>query len=123
MTSTIHVRLVPLLAFLGAEPAQRPADTSICDYYTIGLPKDNNATNQVALLVLVVNTAMIGNYSKVNVRFRVRGILTSGTYNATQVDLPPFFSGGLASTNDDVSGTGVALLVANMAANGTSSNW
>jgi hypothetical protein len=77
MTSTIHVRLVPLLAFLGAGPAQRPADTSICDYYTIGLPKDNNATNQVALLVLVVNTAMIGNYSKVNVRFRVPGILTS----------------------------------------------
>jgi hypothetical protein len=78
MTSTIHVRVIPLPAFLGAGPAQRPADTSICDYYTIGLPKDNNATNQVALLVLVVDTTMIGNYSKVNVRFRVRGILTSG---------------------------------------------
>lgn len=33
--------------------------------------------------------------------------LLPGTYNATQVDLPPFFSGGLASTNDDVNGTGV----------------
>jgi hypothetical protein len=50
--------------------------------------------------------------------------LLPGTYNATQVDLPPFFS-------DDVSGTGVvqnfldggaALMVANMAANGTSLN-
>jgi hypothetical protein len=51
---------------------------------------------------------MIGNYPKVNVGVKVPGILTLGIYNATQVDLLPFFNGGLASTNDDVSGTGVA---------------
>ena len=69
-------RLVPLLAFLGAGLPQRPADTSICDDYTTAFLKDNNATNQVALLVLVVNTAVIGNYSEVNVGIKVPGILT-----------------------------------------------
>ena len=103
----MHFRLFPLLAFLGAGLAQRPADTSICDYYTTTLLKDNNATNQVALLVLVVNTAVIGNYSEVNVGVKVPGIFTPGIYNGTKVDLLPFFRGGLASTNDGVNSTGV----------------
>lgn len=125
-------RLVPLLAFLGAGLAQRPADTSICDDYTTTLLKDNNATNQVVLLVLVVNTAVIGNYSEVNVGIKAPGILTPGIYNGTKVGLLPFFNGDLASTNDGVNSTGVvqnflddggaAPLMANMAANGTSSN-
>lgn len=89
------------------------------------------STNQVALLVLVVNTAVIGNYSEVNVGVKVPGILTPEIYNGSKVDLLPFFSGGLASTNDGVNSTGVvqnfldggaAPLMANIAANGTSSN-
>jgi hypothetical protein len=74
----MHFRLFPLLAFLGAGLAQRPADTSICDYYTTALLKDNNAIDQVALLVFVVNTAVIGNYSEVNVGVKVPSILTPG---------------------------------------------
>jgi hypothetical protein len=35
----------------------------------------------VALLTLVVNTAIIGNYSDVNVGVKVPGILAPGTYN------------------------------------------
>jgi hypothetical protein len=55
-----------------------------------------------------------------------------GDYNGTKVDLLPFFSCGLASTNDGVNSAGVvqnflddggaAPLMANIAANGTSSN-
>jgi hypothetical protein len=83
----MHFRLFPLLAFLGAGLAQCPADTSICNYYTTALLKDNNATNQVALLILIVNTAVIGNYSEVNVGVKVPSILTPGIYNGTKVDL------------------------------------
>jgi hypothetical protein len=74
MASTMHFRLFPLLAFLSAGLAQRPADTSICDYYTTALLKDDNATNQVTLLVLAVNTAVIGNYLEVNVGVKASGI-------------------------------------------------
>jgi hypothetical protein len=127
------IRLLFALALHGASGAlaQRPADTSICDYYTTELLKENNATNQVALLILVVNTAVIGNYSDVNVGVKVPGILAPGTYNGTQVNLLPYFSGGLASTNDGGSagmvqnfldGGGAAPLMMNMAANGTGSN-
>lgn len=41
--------------------AQRPTDTSICDYYTTALLKENTAKNQMTLLTLVVNTVVIGN--------------------------------------------------------------
>lgn len=127
----MHFRPLPFLALLGAALAQRPADTSICDYYTTALLKDNNGTNQAALLVLIVNTAVIGNYSTVNVGVTVPGILAPGTYNGTSVNLLPFFSGGLASTNNGGSAGevqnflddgGAAPLLMNMAADGTSSN-
>lgn len=54
----------------------------------------------MALLTLVVNTAIIGNYSDVNVGVKVPGIFAPGTYNGTAVNLLPYFSGGLASTNN-----------------------
>lgn len=41
--------------------AQRPNDTSICDYYTKALLKENTAEKQMTLLTLVVNTVVIGN--------------------------------------------------------------
>jgi len=41
--------------------AQRPNGTSVCDYYTTALLKNNTAENQKTLLTLVVNTAVIGN--------------------------------------------------------------
>ncbi len=45
--------------------AQRPADTSICDYYTTALFTNDSAANQYTLLTLLVNTAVIGNYTEV----------------------------------------------------------
>lgn len=79
--------------------AQRPSNESICDYYTTALLKNNTAANQKTLLTLVVNTAVIGNYTKPNVGIKVPGILAAGTYNGTAVNLLPYFNGGLASTN------------------------
>jgi len=121
-----------LLAAAGSTVlAQRPMNTSICDYYTTALLKDNNATNQYTLLTLVVNTAVIGNYTKPNVGIKVPGILTPGTYNGTDVSLAGYFNGGLASTNaggsmgvsqNFLDDGGAAPLMMNMPANGTSSN-
>ncbi|PQE09452.1 hypothetical protein CJF31_00004315 [Rutstroemia sp. NJR-2017a BVV2] len=105
--------------------AQRPANISVCDYYTTALLKDNTAENQATLLTLLVNTAVIGNcktYSsriptvlfaqitriktnehipdtQPNTGIAVPGILAPGTYDGTQVSLAKYFNGNLASTN------------------------
>ncbi|KAI1194390.1 hypothetical protein F5X97DRAFT_336050 [Nemania serpens] len=79
--------------------AQRPENTSICDYYTTALLKDNTASNQATLLTLVVNTVVIGNYTQPNVGIEVAGILAPGRYNGTDVNLLPYFTGDLASSN------------------------
>ena len=120
-----------LAASIGSVLAQRPSQTSICDYYTTALLKDNNATNQMTLLTLVVNTAVIGNYTKPNVGIAVPGILAAGTYNGTAVNLLKYFDGSLLSSNRGGS-SGVAInflddggavpLTLNKPANGTSSN-
>lgn len=118
-------------AAAGSALAQRPSNTSICDYYTTALLKENNATNQYTLLTLVVNTAVIGNYTQPNVGVSVPGILNpNGTYNGTKVNLVPYFNGGLASTNDNgkavarnfLDGGGAAPLMKNMPAEDMNSN-
>lgn len=109
--------------------AQRPSSTSICDYYTTALLKNNTAANQYTLLTLVVNTAVIGNYTQPNVGIAVPGILARGVYNGTNVNLLPYFNGQLASTNRNGSAVAVNFLndggaiplMMNMPANGTSS--
>lgn len=122
--------LLALLAAVGAAVAQRPKDTPICDYYTTALLKDNNATNQYTLLTLLVNTAVIGNYTKPNVGIKVDGILAPGEFNGTKVNLMPYFNGGLNSSNrgdkavavNFLDDGGAAPLMMNKAANGTDSN-
>lgn len=107
------------------------ADMSICDKYTTALLKNNTAENQYTLMTLLVNTAVIGNYTKPNVGIMVPGILAKGTYNGTAVNLLPYFDGELNSTNTGL-GHGVSVnwldggaatpLMMNMPANNTSSN-
>lgn len=58
--------------------AQRPSNTSVCDYYTTALLMNKTAENQMTLLTLVVNTAVIGNYTQPNLGIMVPGILASG---------------------------------------------
>ncbi|MCJ1330677.1 hypothetical protein MMC10_007362 [Thelotrema lepadinum] len=129
-------------------------NTSICDYYTTGaymappflkaryidiflaLLQNNTAANQATVLTLVVNTAVIGNYTKPTIPdvtfpdVAVNGILNNGTYNGTAVNLLPYFDGGLASSNRGGSSGvavnflddgGAAPLMMNMPSNGNSS--
>lgn len=120
------------LATAGAVTAQRPSNESICDYYTTALLKQNTAKNQYTLLTLLVNTAVIGNYTQPNVGVSVPGILNpNGMYNGTKINLVPYFDGGLASTNDGgkmgvaknfLDGGAAAPLMKNMPANDNTSN-
>jgi hypothetical protein len=54
-------KVTPLLAVAGSVLAQRPANMSICDYYTTALLTNNTSENQYTLLTLLVNTVVIGN--------------------------------------------------------------
>ncbi len=54
--------------------AQRPANVSICDYYTTALLKNNTAANQKTLLTLVVNTAVIGNCKSLRISLTTAGL-------------------------------------------------
>ncbi|MCJ1472810.1 hypothetical protein MMC13_001459 [Lambiella insularis] len=119
-----------IFALIGTALAQRPSDVSICDYYTQALLKENSAANQYTLLTLVVNTAIIGNYTMPNVGISVPGILAPGEYNGTKVNLLPYFDGGFASSNQGGSSGvavnflddgGAAPLLKNMPANGITS--
>jgi hypothetical protein len=99
--------------------------------YTTALLKVNNATTQKTLVTLVVNTAVIGNYTQPNVGVTVPGILANGTYNGTAVNLLPYFDGALLSSNmggksgvsqSFLDGGGAAPLLMDMPANDTTSN-
>lgn len=124
--------LLMLAAAGSAMAAGRPSDVSICDYYTKALLKDNTAENQHKLLTLLVNTAVIGNYTQPNVGVSVPGILNpNGMYQGAKVNLVPFFDGSLASTNrggdhgvsvNFLDGGGAAPLKQNKPANDMNSN-
>lgn len=54
-------KALAVAAAVSGVAAQRPSNTSICDYYTTALLMNNTAENQLTLLTLLVNTAVIGN--------------------------------------------------------------
>ncbi len=91
-----------LLLFVAASTVQaqlRPNNETICDFYSKLLLGASNATTQLTLLTLLVNTAVIGNYTQPN-HNAVPGILAKdATFNGTKVNLVPYFSGALKSTN------------------------
>ncbi|KAK2040761.1 hypothetical protein LZ31DRAFT_603577 [Colletotrichum somersetense] len=91
--------ILTIMAAAGVAVSQRPTDTPVCDYYTTALLKNNTAENQYTLLTLLVNTAVIGNYTMPNVGVKVPGILAPGAYNGAEVNLLPYFNGELASSN------------------------
>ncbi|KAF2806179.1 uncharacterized protein BDZ99DRAFT_510646 [Mytilinidion resinicola] len=121
--------IIAAFAAVGSAMAQRPASTPICDYYTAALLKNNTAANQYTLLTLLVNTAVIGNYTTPNVGIAANGILNNGTYKGEPVSLLQYFDGALESTNFNgkaiavnfLDGGGAAPLLLNMPANNTSS--
>jgi len=116
------------MALAGSAVAQ--SNSSLCDKYTTALLMNNTADNQLTLLTLLVNTVVIGNYTKPN-HNAVPGILAKGNVNGTDVNLLPYFNGGLASSNrggdsgvsvNFLDDGGAVPLMMNMPANGTSSN-
>lgn len=81
-------------------------------------------------MTLVVNTAVIGNYTQPNVGIAVPGILNpNATYMGTPVNLVPYFDGSLVSTNaggmaksvNFLDDGGAAPLMMNKPANGMNS--
>ncbi|KXT10374.1 hypothetical protein AC579_1188 [Pseudocercospora musae] len=90
-----------LAAASAAADLESRADPSLCDKYTTALLKDNTAANQETLLTLVVNAAVIGNYTTPNVGIAVPGILAPGTGKFAGVNLAPYFSGALKTTNPE----------------------
>ena len=87
--------------------------------------KTDSEKNQELLLTLLVNTAVIGNYTQPNYNY-VPGILTPNTYNGEKVNLLQYFDGELASTNQGgqcgvsvnfLDGGGAAPLMNNKPAN------
>ena len=94
----MKIHLLTLLA-ASVALAQRQNGTSICDHYSQALLGASNATTQYTLLTLLVNTAVIGNYSNSS-KEAVPGILNpNATYNSTPVNLVQYFDGMLASSN------------------------
>lgn len=95
---------------------------SLCDKYTTALFKNNTAENQQTLITLVVNTAIIGNYTNGSMNV-VPGIL------AKDGNLVQFFDGSMSTTNENdvpskvnfLDDGGAAPLLLNKPANGTNS--
>lgn len=111
--------------------AQRPSNVTICDYYSNVLLGASNATSEYKLLTMLVNTAIIGNYTGPG-QVAVPGILAqNATYNGTKVDLLPYFSGAMKSTNTGkkhgtavnwLDGGGATALAESKPANSSDSN-
>ena len=88
------------LAVISIALAQRPPNISICDYYSKALLGGSNQTTQYTLVTLLVNTAVIGNYTQPN-KLAVPGILApDANFNGTKVNLLQYFNGDLTSTNN-----------------------
>ncbi|CZT52321.1 uncharacterized protein RSE6_13629 [Rhynchosporium secalis] len=114
----MHFKFLALAAAASTVSAQ---NQSFCDKYTTTLFTDNTQANQYKLLVAVVNTALIGNYSERNNGIVVNGILARGEVGLAVpgmlepgqvyrkgVNLLPYFNGDLAGTNQG-EGHGVSV--------------
>jgi hypothetical protein len=117
LCSIIIMKLSTLALFAVGVLAQRPSNTSICDYYTTALLKDNTAKNQATVLTALVNTVVLGSkMPKPNITGvtfpmvdGLNGILDPmATFMGQGANLLPYFDGGLASSNRGGS-SGVAV--------------
>lgn len=96
---TLLTTLLSSCAAAHKDTGGRPKNTSICDYYAAAALGQSNSSTQYTLLTLLVNTALVGNYSNSSTS-HVPGILASNaTINGTSVNLLPYFDGTLASSN------------------------
>ncbi|KAG4442404.1 hypothetical protein IFR05_002106 [Cadophora sp. M221] len=133
MTSFIKkLSLVAILTFSTGALAQRPANVTICDYYSEKILGEKTATSQKLLLTILMNTVVLGNYTTPNVGISVHGIAAPGVQDGKDVNLLPYFTGALLSTtppvNSDVGASklflddgGADSLKLNMSSVGTTS--
>lgn len=134
MYRTIILAVFGTIIVVSATNNSRPSNESICDFYTTALFKDNTTQNQQRLITALVNTAVIGNYTRdaQGTNISVPGILAKDAkYNGTGVNLVQYFDGKLMSTNrggktgvavNFLDDGGAAPLKEGKPANGTSSN-
>lgn len=127
-TSHTTTSILPSAVMPGSAAATRPANMSICDFYTTAVFKNNTAANQKALIAAVVNRAAAGNTTA---NPMLTGILSPGMFNGQPVDITAFFNAGMNSTNTGgvegfsvsfVDGGGLAALKAGMPADDPTSN-
>ncbi|SMR45713.1 unnamed protein product [Zymoseptoria tritici ST99CH_3D1] len=132
LASVLSAAAVPQTYQQQTDDCEHPPAPSLCDKYTTALLKDNTAANQQTVLTLIVNTAIIGNYSSnPGSLVAVPGILAPGTGDYAGVDLSVYFTGALKSTNRGgktgvsvnlLDGGGAAPLKKNKPADDTTSN-
>lgn len=88
------------LALLRTVTANRPENTTICDYYTpLITGRENSPSSQQELMLTITHTFILGNYTQPNVGIPVAGIAAPGTFDGHDVNMLPYFVGGYASTN------------------------
>ncbi|KAF2492473.1 hypothetical protein BU16DRAFT_594085 [Lophium mytilinum] len=91
--------------------AQRPSSTPICDYYAETILGANTEANQRLLMVLLLHTTVLGNYTTPNTGIAVHGIAAPGTFRGQKVNLIKYFTGEIASTNNGTTPHGVPILL------------
>eukprot|EP00271_Cylindrocystis_brebissonii_P013011 TRINITY_DN32552_c0_g1_i1.p1 TRINITY_DN32552_c0_g1~~TRINITY_DN32552_c0_g1_i1.p1 ORF type:complete len:317 (+),score=10.93 TRINITY_DN32552_c0_g1_i1:139-1089(+) len=97
--SKSFVVLLAMLTLATVAMAARPTNTTICNYYTNATFGNDNHTNQYLLLKILVNTVVIGNYTATPTGISVPGILQEATLLNETVNLAPYFTGALNTTN------------------------
>ena len=127
-----QIPIVLALALLPFVSANRPKNTTICDYYTpLITGKANSPSSQQELMLTITHTFILGNYTQPNVGIPVAGIAAPGKFDGHDVNLLPYFVGGYASTNlggehgavkNFLDDGGAVPLSMNQPANGTHSN-
>ncbi|KAH7412881.1 hypothetical protein BKA64DRAFT_731128 [Cadophora sp. MPI-SDFR-AT-0126] len=96
---TFLTKILVTIALTKITFAQRPANVSICNYYSQTILGENTAASQKLLMTLIINTVVLGNYTTPNVGIPVHGIASPGVQDGQDVNLLPYFTGALLSTN------------------------
>ncbi|OBT51651.1 hypothetical protein VE04_07923 [Pseudogymnoascus sp. 24MN13] len=94
--------------------AQRPSNSSICDYYTEVKYGSASDANQLKMMQGIVSLAFGGpaaaSIEAGSVPDGLTGILNPGVHDGVPVNLLPFFNGSIASTNLNNQAVGINWL-------------
>ena len=102
--------LIALALSFGLSLAQRPNNSSLCDYYAGSLYVESNETTQARLIKNVVSLAFAGPTNIRDVGPELTGILNPGSFDGQYIDLQGWFNGSKDSTNLNNAPVGVDWL-------------